>query len=327
MRKSLRYPVFLLITLFILIIVFATYIGYDNHRFVVVRQEISIPGLPPQFDGFTILQISDLHSLRFGAHQEELAAGINALKYDLIAVTGDMQDHHKDLKPFLDLIHALNKKVTVLFVAGNSGPFDVDLFTGYISKDGEEIQAEGITLLERPFKVERGGARLWFSELYYGMRPEALLNIAEKRLSIAADPAQVNYYKTAVNFQEEMAAVFAGITPSDTLIGITHHPVVQAILDGPNNKMLPFDLVIAGHYHGGQIRLPLVGALYIPAPDEKRFGFFPDQRIVSGLYSGQSFQQYVSRGLGSGGSIPFLKYRLFNPPEINLITLHGAAKN
>jgi hypothetical protein len=296
----------------------------DNNRIDVIRQEIVIPDLPAQFDGFTILQLTDLHSRRFGAEQADLAQVINALDFDLVAVTGDMQDHDGDVQPFFELLNAMIVKNPLLFVAGNAGAYDVNLFTGYITDEGKLMQSAGCRLMDRPFIVERDGSRLWFSELYYETRPEILRKSAEKQLSVLEDPESREFYKDQVAFQLEIESIFAGFQPDDTLIGITHHPVTQATLENPDRDMLPFDLVIAGHYHGGQIRLPIIGALYIPARFETRYGFFPDQRIVSGLYEGQGMQQYVSRGLGAGGPIPFLQFRLFNPPEINLLILRSA---
>lgn len=110
------------------------------------------------------------------------------------------------------------------------------------------------------------------------------------------------------------------IPDTDILIGLTHIPLSKASLD--TLKDYPdYDLVIAGHYHGGQIRLPLLGAIYVPDDSTPLGGFFPDNHYISGLYAGKASQQYISRGLGSTGYIPFLKFRFLNPPEINLIEL------
>lgn len=80
-------------------------------------------------------------------------------------------------------------------------------------------------------------------------------------------------------------------------------------------------MVVAGHYHGGQMRVLLYGAIYVPGSTLPRNGMFPPQSLVSGLQAFGTYQQYFSRGLGSSGSIRWLAFRLFNPPEINLITL------
>ncbi len=287
-----------------------------------------MPGLPPQFDGYTILQISDLHGQRFGARQEELANAINALDYDLIAVTGDMKKHQtNDMQPFYDLLHAVHRKNPLLCVAGNAGPSDVNKYTGTITEAGKELQAEGCRLMDYPFLVERNGEHLWFAELYDDNRRDPWRIQTGQPMQTTDTSARQKYSADHAKYQKEIDDIFAGISPTDTLIGITHYPVTQDVLDDPvHDGMLPFDLVLAGHYHGGQFRVPMVGAIYVPIPSEPLKSLFPDQRIVSGLYIGNGMQQYVSRGLGAGGPIPLLRFRLFNSPEINLLTLHGTAK-
>ena len=107
---------------------------------------------------------------------------------------------------------------------------------------------------------------------------------------------------------------------SYTTIGITHYPWNNSFYDNAREHVGKYDLVIAGHYHGGQIRIPFYGALFIPNINDAEF--FPKQSDVSGYNVYGDYKQYVSRGLGAGklGSTN-LKFRLFNTPEINLITL------
>jgi predicted MPP superfamily phosphohydrolase len=322
MKKIIRCCSILLLGIAVLSLAFAAYTIFDNQRIVIVSQTVEIDGLDPAFDGFTILQVSDLHGARFGAKQERLASLVNSLDYDLLALTGDFQSRKRDTQPLYELLDAVQTDAPVVYIGGNAGPFDVDIFTGSVSPEGKKLQDAGCTLLARPFSIQRGDARLWFSETYLGKTPASLIAYARARLA-SANPNDFmqGYFTRQIEFQEELEKTFSGITPQDTLIGITHYPLPQATLDGDGNKTLPFDLVIAGHYHGGQIRLPFIGALYIPDSSSKLHGLFPNQRIVSGLYPGKSIQQYVSRGLGSSDVIPFLKFRLFNTPEINLITL------
>ena len=107
---------------------------------------------------------------------------------------------------------------------------------------------------------------------------------------------------------------------SYTTIGITHYPWNNGFYDNAREHVGKYDLVIAGHYHGGQIRIPFYGALFIPNINEA--GLFPKQSDVSGYNVYGDYKQYISRGLGAsklGGTN--LKFRLFNTPEINLITL------
>ena len=68
----------------------AAYTVWDNQQIVIRRQEIVIDGLPSNFDGYTILQISDLHGRMFGEGQSRLLEAINSVEHDIIALTGDM---------------------------------------------------------------------------------------------------------------------------------------------------------------------------------------------------------------------------------------------
>jgi len=105
-----------------------------------------------------------------------------------------------------------------------------------------------------------------------------------------------------------------------TTIGITHYPWHDSFYNNAREHVGKYDLVIAGHYHGGQIRIPFYGALFIPNISVAEF--FPKQSDVSGYNVYGDYKQYISRGLGASklGSTNF-KFRLFNTPEINLITL------
>lgn len=105
-----------------------------------------------------------------------------------------------------------------------------------------------------------------------------------------------------------------------TTIAITHYPWNNEFYDNAKDTVGKYDLVLAGHYHGGQVRVPFYGALFIPNINEAEY--FPNQDDVSGLNTYGEYKQYISRGLGAStiGDTKF-KFRLFNTPEINLITL------
>lgn len=94
------------------------------------------------------------------------------------------------------------------------------------------------------------------------------------------------------------------------VIGIGHEPLPQD---------LGYDLILSGHYHGGQVRIPGYGAIFIPNIDGQQW--FPDQSDVMGLKEFEGYLQYTTAGLGASASNKWLQKRWFNPPEINLITL------
>lgn len=71
-----------------LIAISILYIIYDNNRISIARQTIRLERLPESFDGFAILQISDLHSKRFGKNQKRLLSKINSCQYDLVVLPG-----------------------------------------------------------------------------------------------------------------------------------------------------------------------------------------------------------------------------------------------
>ena len=111
------------------------------------------------------------------------------------------------------------------------------------------------------------------------------------------------------------------VLEEDLFIGIMHYPMNEAFYNNrkENNEFLPYDLILAGHYHGGQWRIPFYGAFFIS--DVNGSGWLSSQDCASGLTEWSGYYQYLSRGLGSSGKYKVLKQRWFNPPEINLLTL------
>ena len=316
----------------VLFIFMVDYTIYDNNHISTIRQTVQIEGLPPEFDGFTILQISDLHGKRFGNSEQGLTAIINSLDYDAIAITGDSQDTStKDFQPLLDLIRGIKKKTPIYYISGNTGPFDIyytttgdryslDMSDGVVQPDGITLQNAGCTLLNQPQVIERGGARLWFATDFSGTLSIAAVKQAQYDLLSTKNQARRDALNEQIEYQENLQKIYASFLPSDSLIGIFHIPLKYKTLEDPQG-LPPYDLILAGHYHGGQIRLPYYGAIYIPDDTIPWDGLFPPQNLVSGLFVGNGIQQYVSRGLGASRRIPFLSFRLFDLPEINLITL------
>lgn len=261
----------------------------DNNRVKVVKENIVIENLPKEFQGFKILQISDLHCKSFGEGQKRLLKKINSLDYDIIALTGDMGNYRytEDIKEFIELLDGIKNKENIFYVAGNNGPVAIDKETRAITKDGYFLQSKGCNILEKPFLIEREGKKLWVSkyldsDIYYNYN----LDINDEDLKIA-----VCHYPRGKNFFETIA----------------------------KNKIPKYDLILAGHYHGGQFRIPFKGAIYVP--DITGDCLFPSNEKASGLTTWGGYNQYVSRGLGAGGRIKYLQFRAFNTPEINLLTL------
>ena len=112
--------------------------------------------------------------------------------------------------------------------------------------------------------------------------------------------------------------------PTDIQIVLTHSPLTReyvADLVSWGGKEDPFSmryasLILAGHYNGGQWRIPWVGAAYVP-----EIGWFPEDRLVQGLSWLGDIPQYISPGLGSDPHYKNQPGRVYNPPVITRITL------
>jgi uncharacterized protein len=338
MKLSKKFPLLLPTIVLFLIILITGYMVYDDNRVIVKHQDVWLSSLPSEFDGFTILQISDLHSHHFGESQQKLTAIINSLSFDVITFNGDMQDARSlDFLPFLELIRGIHKKTPRYYISGNTGPFDVlygylpaaqfnnDISTGKILDFGRFLENEGCTLLVEPQFIDRNGARIWFAADFSPVVSGKFIATAKEILQSTEDPGKKIYQQGIIAYQTRLKSLYVSILPSDVLIGVFHYPLENEVIQNPQ-FLRPYDLILAGHYHGGQIRLPFLGALYVPDPTLPRHGFLPPRHQVSGLYFGNNFQQYVTRGLGASSRFPFLQFRLFNTPEINLITLRRNAQ-
>jgi len=245
----------------------------------ITRRTLLFPDLPPGLDGIRIAHLSDVHA---GIHMSEekmraIVAQTNALGADLIVQTGDMIDISPSFIPdYVRAFRDLQAPLGVVTVLGNH-----DRYTGQdavirgVRDAGQVLVKNGVHL------IERGGASL------------ALIGIDDPRNWRADDP------------QDADLDVALRLTPPATdafRILLAHRP---GAFDGAAPRAIP--LTLAGHIHGGQFYLPVVG-------------WSPGRLItkyVMGHFTQGSSQLYVSRGIGVVG-VPL---RVFVPPEIALFEL------
>lgn len=314
----------LLISLLLIGLIFISILLYtiwDNNRVILVSQVVKINELPASFQDYKILVLSDLHGKRFGDKQEKLLELIHSIEFDVVYIAGDMQESdYSGFDPLLEILAGLPQETPVYYVSGNWGPYDINLITGDILAAGKTLQSHGVSLLTQPIQINKGEDHIWFIPGFSFSENQSWLAISKAKLNTKLGPQDQIYYSQMLKYQSALLDSINKISDTDVMIGLTHFPISQSSLDSMVDYP-PYDLIIAGHFHGGQIRLPLIGAVYVPDNNSPRGGFFPDNRFISGLYIGKESQQYISRGLGATGYIPILKFRLFNSPEINLITL------
>ena len=303
----------IVLIVFIMCVAIIIYNYIDNNRVKVVKQDVIISNLPEEFENFTILQITDLQSKYFGNNQERLTKLINSQQYDFLVFTGDMGNiYDENNSAFIDLIEGINNKKYVFYIAGNNGPFVFEnegLRFFYNSSRNlkknemaDILESYGIHLMDQVYGLKRGDNTLWISELItnreFNEKTNFQFNNGDIRIAITHYPMNESYYENQT----------AQWRMDDDIFSINN-----------DNNIPIYDLVLAGHYHGGQWRVPILGALYIP--DINGSNFLPSRERVSGLTKWGDYKQYVSRGLGASGDYKFTRFRFFNTPEINLIKL------
>lgn len=243
----------------------------------VTRRTLTFPDLPPRLDGLRLLHLSDVHA---GIHMEQdkmqaLVAQANALGADLIVQTGDMIDIDPAYIPrYVRAFRDLAAPLGVVTVLGNH-----DRYTGEDAVIRGVRDAGQVFLRNAAHLIERGGAAL------------ALVGIDDPRNWKADDP------------QPQDIGLALRRTPPDAFsILLAHRP---GAFDGAAPRGIP--LTLAGHIHGGQLYLPLLGW---------SAGRLITKYVMGHFRQGDS-QLYVSRGIGVVG-VPI---RVFVPPEIALLEL------
>ena len=243
---------------------------WDTNRFDVRRTKIELDRLPKAFDGFTILQVSDLHNRGYGKDGRELLRAIETLDFAMAALTGDLLDRHlpKPRKNVYALLEALKDRAPVYFAEGNH-----EAEIGHWDSIKIELTDRGVRVLD--------------NEVVTLVREDEQLVLRGIR-------------------EEASPEEFEGLIQKDRCaILLAHHP--ERIEEYAKTGV---DLVLSGHAHGGQVRIFGQG-LY--SPDQ---GILP--RYTSGVYARGRTRLYVSRGAGTHS---FLPPRIFNRPEIDIITL------
>lgn len=300
--------------IFLLMILIGGYTVWDNQRVVVDNVTMSNSNLPSGFEGYRILQITDLHGKSFGEKQGKLVELIKKQKYDLILFTGDyITDESDDLTPLEDLLKGLPESGDKYYILGNvdednsiaplvSGNKFYDLFAKY-----------GVKPLYPGVEITRGDESIWLRTNPYVGRYEIYQEIP-KEIVNAIDTFNMKYEASIDPFTVEVSHIPTEIDYEDEWI----HDYRTHILGETDDEWIDWDVSINGHTHGGQIHLPFIGPVASP-----NYGLFPGKINVTGVHEKNGHTQYVCSGLGVSGP-EILQFRFLNPPAIGLITLSKA---
>jgi uncharacterized protein len=259
-----------------------------RHRIEVTERDIHLNGLAASLDGLRIAQLSDIHLDEFTEpfFLRDVIERVNRMEPDLVLLTGDFVSYGISTKQFAigsawqcaNMLTGLKCR-QVYAVLGNH---DVSVDSKGVTA---ALTANGIKVLTNTcLPIERGGARLWLAGV-----DDPLIGDPDPEAAIPASIRDV---------------------PHEPIILMCHAPdYADDLLAHPAGKAV--DLMLSGHTHGGQVRLPLVGALELPDMGKK---------YVEGWFQLGRMQLYVNRGIGTVG-VPF---RLDCPPEISVFTLRIA---
>lgn len=273
--------------------------GYEVRAFRLRRVEI--PCLPPETEPLRVLHLSDLHLTPRQGRKQEWLRGLAALDVDLVVNTGDNIGHRHATPVLMDALGAL-RDVPGVFVFGSNdywGPV-VKNPLRYFLPNGGRKRIQGPLLPWRDLRAEflRAG---WLDLT----NTIGELKVKGQRISFAGvDDPHLHYDKLeAIAGPADAAA--------DLRLGVTHAPYLrvldQLVADG-------YDVVFAGHTHGGQLRVPGYGALVTNCDlDRRRSRGLHRHRVA-----GQESWLHVSAGLGTS---PYAPYRFACHPEATLATL------
>ncbi|WP_019908731.1 metallophosphoesterase [Paenibacillus sp. HW567] len=242
----------------------------------ITRMELALKDLPSAFAGSRLVHFSDVH-LGFNKDAKDLArlvAHIKEAKPDIICFTGDIVDSFaEDLEDSVTILAELSAPLGKYAILGNHDYKNTELLTRLLTSAGFRV------LRNQSYLIKQGGATLAVAGL-------------DDLLHGKPDPQ----------------AALQGVPEGTFTLLMMHEPDYADIAEA-----YPFHLQLSGHSHGGQIRLPFVGAAYTPYGSDK---------YISGLYytEKKAMPVYVNRGFGE----TFMPFRFLCRPELTIITLRRA---
>lgn len=276
----------------LVVILFFFFIYIPNKKFKVVSYKVYADNIPESFHRCRFVLLSDLHNNIFGKDNSILIEAIRLQNPDYIVIAGDMLvgNVSHDYKIAIDLIGALAKDYIIYYGNGNH-------------EHRLSLNIETKDTIYNPFvqELEKLGVRLLVNEREFIKRGNSTISITG--LQIDAD-----FYKKKgrpIMDSDYLEKCIGVNNPNLYQILIAHNPVYFK-----EYKRWGANLVLAGHLHGGIIRIPGIGGLISP-----QYKFFP--KYDGGIFNEEKSTMIISRGLG----MHTLKIRLFNKPELVVFEL------
>lgn len=259
LKSSKKFKIFVL-CLFCIAIVFLGWNIIQNQHIGVNKITIKSENLPDNFQGYKIVQVSDLHNAEFGENNSDLLSAIKEQSPDIIVITGDIVDSRKtDVQIARDFVNNSSEIAPVYYVTGNHEarvPVEDEI-------DNVKLNENVIVLHNKDILLEKG---------------ESAIQL------IGVDDPDYKAIKDSTEYMNKRLEKYCNNEYFKILL--SHRPELFNVY--VENDM---DVVFSGHAHGGQFRLPFIGGVIAPHQ-----GLFPE--YDSGVYTNGNTNMVVSRGLG-----------------------------
>ena len=260
----------------IFLLVFAFWMIWGNVAVTVSEYRIESEKLPDAFNGFRIVQVSDLHNEVLGEENSRILEKLEKAAPDIVVLTGDLIDRSKtDVEVAISFAQNACSIAPTYYINGNhENVLTQDEYVVFCDR----LSSVGVTVLENESAViEKNGEYI------------SLVGVIDESFGIVSNEMLLDLKSETADFS----------------ILLSHRPK-----DFSRYAACGYDLVLCGHLHGGQFRLPFLGGLYAPS-----YGIFPE--YDGGMYERDGSVLIVSRGVGNS-SFPV---RFNNPRELVLVEL------
>lgn len=257
------------------ILVVLTLIALDE-RLTLRTYTVASPKLTAEV---RLAVVTDFHS---SDNADDVVAMVASCAPDAVLMVGDLFDDDTQNRPTertLSLMRQLSAQYPCYYVSGNH-----EAWTGEMDALYQQTEEAGVTVLRMSSGV---------------------LTVRGQRIALCGipDPYEM-VFSGAPDTEEQIRQAMENVDSADFTVLLAHRPELLA-----KYAQFPFDLVVSGHAHGGQVRIPgVLNGLY--APNQ---GWFP--KLAGGAYTQDGTTLIVSRGLAVRTRLP----RIFNRPEVVLV--------
>lgn len=266
----------------VLLLLLSFYLYYQNNYLEVTNYSLENEKIPSSFNDYKIAQISDFHNTKSKRLTNSLIRKLKQEQPNIIVITGDLIDAKKtDIEVATHFIEEISNIAPIYHVTGNH-----EVSTKDYEKLKENLISNNVTILESTcISIKENEEEI------------NLLGIDDPSIirdSFIDDSTITKTNLENISYDKEKYSIL-----------LSHRPELFDTYVQSN-----IDLILTGHAHGGQIRIPFIGGVI--APNQ---GIFP--KYTSGVLKKDSTTMIISRGIGNS----ILPFRINNRPELVIITL------